>query len=606
MIFRTLRRGARAFLLLIPPIRRYCENFESLGHEFRELDRKLGETQGRLQEAERRNEVAERQLSEQGMRLQEAERRNGAAKLQIAELEEQLQEAGSRNALIPELERQLSEQEMRLQEAAHRNGAAEQQVAVLTERLREAEGRNDLIPEMQSQLAEKAVELDVLRSSVAELERTVGGMRARLGEIAPLEERLAALQGVGARNREDDGRRGLTIGMFGNINNYPFLLAEGFRKLGHEVRLAVNRKYILHRPESMFPEWSGNYPDWVLDCSALSEEDVLSSAAPVFERVVSEFFGGVDLMVLNDYGPALAGRLPRPQVALLTGSDLTYYSSFRSLDLRTGSWDPEYKRSPEGRTQIRKYADAVARQREGILAAEVVSFGARGLIPDGDELLDSIGVADARRMMILLSDTIGLQACAPVDNEKLRIFNGARVVWRQSPEGQFSQQDMKGTDVLLEGFAMYCRSGGRGELRMVRKGQDLEQAYVLCRDLGIEDRVIWLDEMDLHRFEDEMRSADLVCDQLAGSFPGMVTSHAYALGRPVLANLRNECFSRVMPEPLPGFQASTAEEVMKQLLRLDADREAARRMGAQSRQYAERYMSPESMAEQVLRRVGLV
>jgi hypothetical protein len=508
---------------------------------------------------------------------------------QAEALRGRLLESESRNALIPGLE---------------------QQAEALKERLLESESRNVRIPELEALLVHKERELRSLRKSVSELELAQVGAEERLGEIILAEERLDSLQSnkvTKALTREhlEDGGNRLTIGIFGNINNYPLLLAEGFRKLGHDVRLVVNRKYALHRPESKHSEWAKAYPDWILDCSALSEESMMSNSTRLFSKVVSYFFDQADLVILNDYGPALSHLLPRPQVAFLTGSDLTYYANYRSLDLRTNAWDLEYKKSIQGQKLIGRYSDFIAHQRGGILSADVVSFGVRGLIPEGDELLDSIGVAESRRMMILMSDTNNLQFCPPTPNKNLRIFNGARVAWQQSADRKYSQQDLKGTDVLLHGFALYCQKGGKGELRMSKKGVDVEKAGGLSIQLGIDKRVVWLNEMNLHEYDNEVRLADLVCDQFGQSFPGMVTTHAFALGRPVLANLRNECFAGNLPKPLPGFQAATADEVAEQLLRLDEDLKAIETMGKKSRQYAEKYMSPESVARQVLTRAGL-
>ena len=571
MIFSSIHQFGRAALLLIPAVRRFYERSENLKCEVGELRQQAEALQGRLLESESRNALIP------------------GLEQQAEALQGRLLESESRNALIPKLE---------------------QQVEALQGRLLESESRNALIPKLEQRLVAKATELRSLRKSVSELELALVGMQDRLGEIAFAEERLDLLQrnrNLGSDTTECHDhvqKRRLTIGMFGNINNYPLMLAEGFRKLGHDVRLVINRKQLLHRPESKYPDWGKSYPDWVLDCSALSEDAIMENSAPLFSKVVNYFFDQVDLVILNDYGPALTHFLPKPQVAFLTGSDLTYYANYHSLDLRTVAWDLEYKKSDQGRRIIKRYSDFVSQQRDGILSADVVSFGVRGLIPEGDELLDSIGIADSRRMMIYISDTINLQFCPPRDNKSLRIFNGARVAWQQSPDRAFGQQDLKGTDVLLQGFAMYCQHGGQGELRMVRKGHDVERAGELCIQLGIDKRVVWLEEMGLHQYDDEVRSSDLVCDQFGQSFPGMVTTRAYALGRPVLANLRNEIFSGNLPEPLPGFQAETPEEVAEHLLHLDSDSKAIQAMGTRSRQYAEKYMSPEAMAEQVLTRSG--
>jgi glycosyltransferase involved in cell wall biosynthesis len=394
-----------------------------------------------------------------------------------------------------------------------------------------------------------------------------------------------------------------TIALFGNINNYPLLLAEGLSVLGHNVRLIVNRKELLHRPEAKHPEWQGAYPSWVIDCSFLTDEDV-AYETPALDQVIHHLVDHVDLVILNDNGPALADRLRSPHVALLTGSDLSYYANFDSLEMRTRMWEPAFKRSTQGRRYIRRMTDFVARQRDGILGAEVVSYGQRGLIPEGDKLLDTIGVADTRRLMMHFSNTRGLRAQPLAHNEKLRILCGSRIVYRREVNPAFSAQDFKGTDILLKGYALYCQRGGQGELRLPRKGQDLEDARTLVHELGIEHRVAWLDEMPLSKFYEEMSSADVVCDQFGTSFPGMVTTDAYALGRPVMANLRNEILCSRFPEPLPGFNAKLPEEIADHLISLEQNPELLREMGARSRAYAEKYLSPEKMAEQLLNRCG--
>jgi glycosyltransferase involved in cell wall biosynthesis len=153
---------------------------------------------------------------------------------------------------------------------------------------------------------------------------------------------------------------------------------------------------------------------------------------------------------------------------------------------------------------------------------------------------------------------------------------------------------------LLKGFALYCQRGGEGELRLPRKGQDFQAAVDLIAELAIAERVHWLDEMPLVRFYDEMVAADVVCDQFGSSYPGMVTTDAYALGRPVMAKLRPEIFSQRFPEALPGFNAETPEQIADHLMTMERNRNVLADMGIKSRAYAETYLSPEAMAKQFL------
>jgi len=396
----------------------------------------------------------------------------------------------------------------------------------------------------------------------------------------------------------------LSIAIFGNTNNYPLLLAQGLRLLGHNVRLVLSRKELLHRPEARYPDWATAYPDWIVDCSNLSDEDI-AYETPALDQTIHQLTHNVDLVILNDVGPALATYLHAPHAVVLTGSDLAYYASFGSLQMRTSMWDSEFKRSLQGRRYLRRMADLVARQRDGILSAEVVCYGQRGLVPSGDQLLDDIGVVDDRRLMLYFSNTIDLQVQPAAYNEKLAVLCGSRIVYRPERNPALSAMDFKGTDVLIRGFAEYCQRGGQGELRLPQKGQDLDAACELINGLDIADRITWLPEMPLAGFYEEMAKADLICDQFGVSFPGMVTTDAYALGRPVMANLRNEIFGQRFLEPLPGFDAKTLEEIADHLMMMEKDKNILVEMGYKSRTYAEAYLSPESMARQLLSRCGL-
>lgn len=392
----------------------------------------------------------------------------------------------------------------------------------------------------------------------------------------------------------------LSIVIFGNTNNYPFLLAEGFRALGHDVRLILNKKELLHRPESLNPDWCNGYPDWIFDYSHFTEFDVAYGSYGI-EEMMSNVASQADFAVLNDIGPALASYLGCPYAAVLTGSDLTYYADFRSIQLRTAAWDPGFRRTPYARRLVQKFTDMVARQRDGILMSRVVSYGARGLSPDGDQLLDAIGVMDTQRMMIHLSDTVRVSPQPLPTNRKLKIFCGSRVVWKQNSAQSYVAMDLKGTDILIDGFSLYCKQGGRGMLYLPRKGSDLDAAAARIAELGIESRVTWYENMSLQQFEQEMTSADIVCDQFGSSFPGLVTTHAYALGRPVMANFRRG----IMPFDLPGLHAESPIEVCAALMFAEQNRSKLAKLGRESRRFAEEYLSPAAMAGHLLKRSGL-
>ncbi|QAZ69588.1 hypothetical protein C3Y92_20090 (plasmid) [Solidesulfovibrio carbinolicus] len=202
--------------------------------------------------------------------------------------------------------------------------------------------------------------------------------------------------------------------------------------------------------------------------------------------------------------------------------------------------------------------------------------------------------------MLFISNTVDIQPQRAPRNERLTILCGCRIVYRPDKHPALGAIDFKGTDILIKGFAQYIRSGEQGILRLPRKGQDLDAAITLISDLGIEKHIDWLDAMPLARFYQEMSAADLVCDQFGTSFPGMVTTDAFALGRPVMAKMRNEIFGKLFPEPLPGFDAVSPEQICEHLMAIRKDSDLLETVGQKSRNYAEKYLSPEAMAKNLL------
>ena len=419
--------------------------------------------------------------------------------------------------------------------------------------------------------------------------------------IAKLLRRVAGLYNKPQAERSSTPVR---IGIFGNTNNYPLALAMGLRKLGHQAVLVVNRKEPLHRPESKYAEFAQRYPDWILDCSDIPEDDFVAGS-PRIGDVINFLSAHSHGLILNDLGPSLLGYCQRPAVALMTGSDISYYADYRTLETRRQCWSSEYTCSPGGRLATQRWGEFIGRQRGGLLAALAVSCPFPGLVPEIDDLLRAIGVSDARRIFVYLTGAVDRPALLKEGAQKLRILNGARLNWKKPMPAGFSRQDHKGTDILLRGFAQFLQTGGQGELVLFRKGLHVEETEALTRELGISKDLIWKDELGLHEFYAELEQADVVCDQFGDSFPGLVALDAMAMGRPVIANFRPPVMSVHYPERIPAFQAECAEDVTHHLLTLSASPDLRRSAGLAGRRFAETYLSPEANAIKCLKAMGL-
>ena len=381
----------------------------------------------------------------------------------------------------------------------------------------------------------------------------------------------------------------MKIGLFGNTNNSMFILAEALRTLGHQVVLVVTSKELLNRPESRAPELTLGYPDWVVDASALDDEDyfVLSpGVAPIVERLSS-----CDALLLNFVGPSLLPLLNRPAIAFLTGSDLDYYANPSMIEARTKAASPAHMASPAGQQYVRTLTHFVQRQRQGIRSAVAVRYFPRGLVPDGDRLLDEIGVEDANRLPLIAVDPSVKMVPAP-HNQPIRVFCATRLTWKLPVELGRSTLDYKGSDVMVRGLgAFYRATGTRLDIQLVRKGLHVEDLKVLIDEEGLADQVTWSDEMSLTEVWDRFAKSDIVIEQLSDSVVAGAGLDAMATGRPVIGNAHPEMYEARDGEMAPFCLAKTAEEVSAHLQRLVFDPGERERIGRAGGRYVEEHFS---------------
>ncbi|MEC5385611.1 hypothetical protein VVD49_07735 [Uliginosibacterium sp. H3] len=399
----------------------------------------------------------------------------------------------------------------------------------------------------------------------------------------------------------------MKIGIFGNTNNSPFMLAKALKRLGCEIRLVVNRPEALHRPESKDRELEKGYPAWIADFAALTSS-YLVTESPLIPEVMRFLGDGLDAVILNDVGLALNdGRFDCPVLAMLTGSDLLYHASDEALNEATSGWPAEWFDTPAGQKIVERIRHAIDAQREGIRRADAINFMPPGVVPQGDAMLRSLGVGleDSRRFALRIADTDDLKSRPFSPRRRMRILNGARIIWHRPLPPGFSDLDHKGTDLLIKGFAAFRSKGGEGQLRLVNKGYDVERTRQLIAELDIAADVVWLDELSHVGFYEEIVNADVVCDQFGTSMPGMVTIDALTLGRVVLANFRLECLGTYYPEPRPFLDAATPEEICDALWALYSEPSKRTMIGQRAGDYMRASFSPDACARQLLERLGL-
>lgn len=224
-------------------------------------------------------------------------------------------------------------------------------------------------------------------------------------------------------------------------------------------------------------------------------------------------------------------------------------------------------------------------------------------------MLRRIGVPDGKRVFLIMTDPQWIKYSPPPDNPVVRVFNVARLTWKKTTGeprlgGYSSELDFKGSDVMVRGLGMFRRKTGIPlDIRLFRKGRDVEETVRLVEEEGIASLVTWADEMTQRDVLEEYRRADIVFDQLGKGMISMGCLDAMATGRPVIANGRPEIVERLVGVPAPVCQAETSDEVCAQLQRLVPDRAERERVGLLSRRFAEEYFSAERAARTCLERL---
>jgi glycosyltransferase involved in cell wall biosynthesis len=396
----------------------------------------------------------------------------------------------------------------------------------------------------------------------------------------------------------------MRIGFIGNTNNYPFLIAQAMKDLGHEVRFVLDSNLPLHHPTSRCPDWRGAIPDWILDLSPMAVTDFRFNTEKRRKALV--FIKECDAVFLNYWGPSLKQWIDVPVFAFLTGADLTYCANPETMTKLL----IQVNQFPKGLRRIKdswKLGTLIRRQRAGILGASAFCYQFPGLDPSGEAILDSMGMIGSRRVSVCITDTIRLQPCPPPGGRvRLQAVCGARLNWKHPFPETMSILDDKGIDSLVRGLGILKRRDALGmDLVLIRKGIHVRETAELVSSEGLDDHVIWRDELSQAELWEAYRQADIVFDQFGPASMGMAGVDALALGRPLVARFPEAQLRAVGATDSPVFQAGNPEAVAQQVERLIQDEGLRHSAGLASRQFAETYLSAHRAAVACLAALGI-
>ncbi len=309
------------------------------------------------------------------------------------------------------------------------------------------------------------------------------------------------------------------------------------------------------------------------------EEDIAvwKSVLPVWRRIFARY----DIVIgygIDGLLPLLAGKRP--------------YLAFEHGTIRSFPFED----TPTGRLCAATYRDAdgvIVTNCDNRVAAERLGPRRFGFIPHpvNERLPETSGV---ERLRLDITRELGADYL---------VFHPSRQHWE--PEVRSPNWE-KGNDILIRGFAQALdrNHGRRPGLVMVRWGRTLEATDRLVEELGIADRVKWIEPLPHLRMCEMILACDAVADQFhLGAF-GSLTPKGLMLGRPVLLKLDEAMHEWAFPELPPILNTASPEEVSDAITALASDAGYESSIAEASRQWYARHHSNEfiggRLAEEIM------
>jgi len=361
--------------------------------------------------------------------------------------------------------------------------------------------------------------------------------------------------------------KNIKIGFIGSMNAMPMHYALKFKEDGFDVKYIVEtpKDNMLMRPEYHFKDIKYPYPEWIKEIPFKKTMFRL-----LFNRYFTrEFYNELkdcDVIFFNHYGHHISSYFDDKiiKVGLFSGADLDVTCNYAHiLDSIKDENNLIVKKLKK--ILLTKYID---RYRKGIQSYDILSYFPVGLNPVGDNLIKEIMLdkpfIDIRRYDINFKEIKGLEYVGAKKDKKLIIFSPVRFLIKTTKYNSFVY---KGNDLIIKAIAKYYKINRDIEVHFVEKGskENLEIAKKLCKDLGIDDIVIWHKEMSLDNLLELYKKADILFDQVGRHWLGAIGIYALYMGKPLIANARLDVFENLWGKDIPILNATTVDEIFNHL-----------------------------------------
>ena len=361
--------------------------------------------------------------------------------------------------------------------------------------------------------------------------------------------------------------KNIKIGFIGSMNAMPMQYALKFKEDGFDVKYVVEstQDKILMRPETYFKDITYPYPNWIKE---IPFEKTLFKLFfnKYFTKKLRNEMSDRDVIFFNHYGHHVSRHFKDKiiKIALFSGADLDVQCNYDQISNSINKKDNvivQYLKKILLKISIDNY-------RKGIKSCDILSYFPVGMNGVGDKLIKEImqgkSFIDIRRYDANFKD-IGVEYVGANKNEKLVICSAVRFLIETTEQNTF---EYKGNDLIIKAIAKFYAVNKNIEVHFVEKGpkEDIAIAKKLCRDLGIDDIVIWHQQMSLDNLLELYKKSDVLFDQVGRHWLGGVGMYATYMGKPLIANARLDVFKEMWGEDIPILDASTVDEIYNHLI----------------------------------------
>lgn len=347
------------------------------------------------------------------------------------------------------------------------------------------------------------------------------------------------------------------------MNNYPLGLAMQFCKEGHHVHFFYDNADDLHNPFKRYADFPEN-----ITFHPLKNHGYISLIySSVTAKVIRGIIGVSDLIVVNDRTLFLPGFYRKKSLILFTGSDLEVLSDYKEMWALCG----------EPRPSLRYLAKMIRNTlycwlcRRGIRAATLVNYFPKGIVPEGDKLLNKLKPRQISRQMLIDTNWVNKNVQDHniiIKKQNLKIICTARHNWVHPMPVGYTKLDYKDTDKLVRALKILKYEKIVHSVILFEKGLHVNELKKLAAELEVDDLITWMPQVTQVQLLKLIQESHVVVDQLGESVVGMAGLETLTVNVPLIASSRKDIFDKITNMPSPIYHANTPQEVANQLIYL--------------------------------------